>query len=165
MCSWHRKYLTSTARRAGCRKGTADSRFSCWQDSNAHFRGRWDAHGNVIFGVALNNVSYTNINNTKREITLRLPHPHVIQGKVDHQRSREISMEKRVLIPLSSEKALRDEVWAEADAKIERVAREQPSYADLAKAQAERVLGNLFESVGWTASFEWEDNGQVTAQR
>jgi Protein of unknown function (DUF4230) len=79
----------------------------------------------------------------------------VISSKVDHERSQEVFIKWKAWLPTSSSQLLRDEVWKHADRKIHRLGQET-GYMERAKVQAERVLGQLFEGVGWKIEFEWQ---------
>ena len=124
------------------------------EGENAHYVGRWTLHGEVVLGVDLSEARYTKVDVANQRATLQLPQPHQISAKVDHERSEEISIKPKLWVPTSREQILRDEVWKEADHKIQRLG-EEVGYRERAKVQAERVLGHLFEGVGWTVDFEW----------
>lgn len=123
---------------------------------NHHWEGKWLLHGELILGVDLGKASYAQSNPEAKEAVLRLPPPHLISSKVDHDRSEELSMQSRSWMSFSSDpKLLRDEVWKKADGKLQRLA-EEPGYGERAKVQAERVIQDLFGGVGWKVRFEWE---------
>lgn len=123
---------------------------------NNHYAGKWALYGEVLLGVDLSSVEYLDVNHELRKLTLRLPHPHVIATKIDHERSQELSMSKKGWYgPFrSSPQILRDEVWRQADRKLMRLAAE-PGYHERAKVQAERVLTEFCENLGWKVAFAW----------
>jgi Protein of unknown function (DUF4230) len=125
------------------------------EGENEHWRGRWSLHGEVVLGVNLGDATYRRTDPQKREATLRLPPPHLVASKVDHERSEELSMTSLSWIGFSDPKRLRDDVWKNADRKIQRLGQE-PGHMERAKVQAERTLQSLFQGVGWKVSFEWE---------
>jgi hypothetical protein len=125
------------------------------EGENDHYIGRWTLHGEIVLGVDLSSVRYVKIDEKAKRATLHLPQPHLISSKVDHERSEEVFVKSKVWVPTSSKKALRDEVWKQADRKIQRLGQE-PGYMERAKVQAERVLGQLFDGVGWKVDFEWD---------
>jgi Protein of unknown function (DUF4230) len=127
---------------------------------NDHYKGRWTLHGEVILGVDLSNVTYIESHPDKREAVLSLPQPHLVSGKVDHERSEEVYVKAVAWVPLSSPQALRDDVWKHADRKIQRLGQE-PDYMECAKVQAERVLQKLFKGIGWNVRFEWKTQKQI----
>jgi hypothetical protein len=88
-----------------------------------------------------------------RRAILHLPDPHLISSKVDHERSDELYVRSKAWVPTSDKKRLRDEVWKEADRKIQRLGQEA-GYMERARVQAERALVQLFEGVGWRVDFE-----------
>lgn len=124
------------------------------EGENHHWKGKWTLHGEVILGVNLSEVDYVRADAEKREAVLRLPQPRLISSKVDHERSEEMYMKSLSLTGFSDPKVLRDEVWRQADHKIQRLGQE-PGYAERAKAQAERVLQQLFQGVGWKVQCQW----------
>jgi Protein of unknown function (DUF4230) len=124
---------------------------------NRHYRGEWQAEGDAMLGIDLRKVSYARVNPDTRQAVLLLPKPHLIMWKVDHIRSKELGVDSRVWVPLSSKQRLRDEVWQVADRTIERLARDEPSYTKRAKIQAKLVLETLFAGTGWAVSCEWEE--------
>ncbi len=127
------------------------------EGANAHYRAKWALHGEVILGVDLSKAAYRKIDSDKRKAVLELPLPRLISSKVDHDRSEELYVKTlSVLAVFSDPKLLRDEVWKEANRKIERLGQEEPGYMERAKVQAERVLLELFTGVGWTVSVEWQ---------
>jgi hypothetical protein len=129
---------------------------------NRHYRAEYKVAGDVILGIDLSKVAYVHVNLDKRHAVLRLPQPHLIMAKVDHLASREVSIDAKVWVPLSSKQAFHDEAWWEADRKITRLAKEEPGYTERAKVQAERVLETLlFKGLGWAVSFEYEPAAKV----
>jgi hypothetical protein len=122
---------------------------------NNHYIGRWSLHGEVVLGVDLSAVRYVKVDEVAKRATLRLPRPHQISSKVDHERSEEVFIKWKSLFPTSDKQILRDEVWKQADRKIQRLGQEV-GYIERAKVQAERVLGQLLEGAGWKADFEWQ---------
>lgn len=125
------------------------------EGENAHWRGRWSLHGELVLGVDLSKVAYVRQDAGKREAVLKLPRPHLISAGIDHERSEELYMKSLSIIGFSDRKVLRDEVWKMAGRKLRRLA-EEPGYAERAKVQAERVLQKLFKDGGWTVTCEWE---------
>jgi Protein of unknown function (DUF4230) len=125
------------------------------EGANNDYRGKWTLHGECILGVNLAEAAYLQSRPEKREAVLRLPQPHLISSKVDHERSEELYINWVSWMPLSSKQLLRDAVWKHADYKLQRLAHDQ-GYLERAKVQAERALHQLFQGVGWNVSFEWE---------
>lgn len=125
------------------------------EGENNHYSGRWSLHGEVILGVDLSAVRYANVDNEARRAILQIPQPHVISSKVDHERSEEVYLKAKVWMPMSDKRLLRDEVWKQADRKIEKLGHET-GYMERAKVQTERALEQLFEGVGWKVDCEWQ---------
>ena len=123
---------------------------------NEHWRGRWTLHGEVLLGVDLSAVKYAQATPEKKEAVLLLPQPHVLATKVDHERSEEVFVKAVSWVPVSTTRALRDEVWKHGDRKIRRLG-EEVAYKERARIQTEKVLGKLFKDAGWTVRFEWQE--------
>lgn len=122
---------------------------------------RWMVHGESVVGVDLSKASYVLVDAGKHEALLSLPDPHLISSRIDHDRSQEMSAEARYWVPLSSPKALRDEVWKAADRKIAKLSQE-PGYFEQARVQAERSIAALFDGMGWKVRFQWQGDKPVT---
>ena len=126
------------------------------EGANNDFQGKWALHGEVILGVNLADAAYVQARPEKREAVLRLPPPHLISSKIDHERSEELYIHWVSWVPFRSKQVLRDTVWKEADKKLQRMGQEQ-GYRERARVQAERALEGLFKGLGWTVRFVWED--------
>jgi hypothetical protein len=122
---------------------------------NGDYMGKWSLHGEIIVAVDLGKAAYVRTDPQNRTATLRLPNPHVLTAKVDHQRSEEKYIRKVGWVAFSDPKNLSDEVWKMAEWKLEELGQD-PRYQADGKAQAENVLRNLFVGAGWNVSFEWQ---------
>jgi hypothetical protein len=134
------------------------------EGENNHYVGRWTLHGEAVLGVDLSQAQYAKLDNERKRATLRLPQPHMISSKLDHDRCEEIYIKSKVWIPTSSRQPLRDEVWKHADRKIQRLGHEA-GYMERAKVQAERVLEKLFDGFGWKVDFEWQAPSEDAPRR
>jgi hypothetical protein len=137
------------------------------EGQNEHFEGKWLLYGEATLGVDLSMASYSNIDASARTATLNLPAPHLVSWKVDPDRSTELYVQGRGyfqwIISTGNRKMLRDEVWKQADKKIQRLAQD-PSYAEIAKLQAEKVLRGLFGGLQWKISFQWPGTGTESGE-
>ena len=124
------------------------------EGSNRDYVGKWQFRGQYILGVNLAEAVYLQADAEKREAVLRLPQPHLISSKIDHESSEELYVHWASWVPLSSKQVLRDEVWKYAGRKLERLGQEQ-GHMERAKVQAERALTELFRGLGWNVRFEW----------
>jgi hypothetical protein len=123
---------------------------------NGHYRGKWGLHGEVVIGTDLSRAQYLSADSAKGEAVLLLPTPQVIATKVNHDRSEELYLRQQTVVPLSSPKVFRDEVWMQADQKIRRLGQD-PSYVQQAKGDCQRVLEPLYQQLGWRLRIEWTD--------
>ena len=126
------------------------------EGGNSEWQTRYLVHGQAHLGIDLSQVRYTRIDPVQRLAVLRLPQPHLIMSKVDHDRSEELWMRSQVWFASSSPQLVRAEVWKAADHKIEKLGQE-PTYVTQTKKQAELVLLQLVQGLNWTIRFEWED--------
>ncbi len=123
---------------------------------NGHYTGKWGLHGEVMIGTDLSRAQYLSADPGKGEAVLLLPSPQVIATKVNHDRSEELYLRQKTVVPLSSPKVFRDEVWKQADQKIRRLGRD-PSYVQQAKGDCHRALEPLYRQLGWRLRIEWTD--------
>jgi hypothetical protein len=132
------------------------------EGQNEHFEGKWLLYGEATLGVDLSKTSYSAVNDATRTATLTLPAPHLVSWKVDPERSTEIYVRGRGyfqwMVSAGNRQMLRDEVWKQADRKIQRLAQD-PGYSEIAKLQAEKVLRGLFGGLQWTIAFQWPSPG------
>ena len=92
-----------------------------------------------------------------RDHHLPLPAAHLIASKVDHERSEELYARRTRFVPfLPGLTGLRSEVWKHGDLKLQELARDD-QYAEPAKLHAERVLNDLFQGLGWTVAYQWQN--------
>lgn len=122
---------------------------------NRDYRGKWSVYGQLQLGVNLAEAAYGQVNHEKRECVLRLPQPHLIGSKIDHERSEELYIHWEAWVPVSSKQVLRDEVWKHADRKLQKLGSEA-GYMERAKVEAERALEKLFDGLGWKVRVEWQ---------
>jgi hypothetical protein len=125
------------------------------EGENRHHKGKWHLEGDVILGVDLSKAYYVATDPVARTSILRLPQPHLVSHKVDHDRSFEVSLNSKTWIPLSSQKSMRDDVWAAADRKIQKIGQVPENLIEV-KAQAQTVLKNLFDGAGWAITLQWQ---------
>ena len=132
------------------------------EGQNEHFEGKWLLYGEATLGVDLSKTSYSDINDAARTATIHLPAPHLISWKVDPDRSTELYVQGRGyfqwMVSAGNRKMLRDEVWKQADRKIQRLAQD-PSYTQIAQLQAENVLRSLFVGLQWKIAYQWPSPG------
>ncbi len=124
------------------------------EGGNNHWQTKYLVHGEAHLGVDLSRVQYVAVDPVKRRAVIRLPLPHRISSKVDHERSEEMQMKAKVWFPCDPQ-LVRADVWKAADKKIERLSQDA-AYMGQAKQHAEVVLGQLFDGVQWKVRFQWE---------
>ena len=133
------------------------------EGENGHYQGTWEVHGEVILGIDLAKVAYASTDPAKRQVTLRLPPPHLVSTKVDHERSKERSVKPTAWLPTSSRQNLRDEAWKMADRKLQWLGQE-PKQLKEARTETERILSNLFAGMGWKVAFEWQEDARLAGR-
>jgi hypothetical protein len=125
----------------------------CIAGDNDNWSVKWALHGEVVLGVDLSQAQYAEVSVGSRTATLSLPLPHLISGKVDHDRSTELYAKSKWWIPVPPNgppglQSLRDEVWKHGDVKIQQLG-QQEGYRQTTRVNTERVLNGLFEPLGW----------------
>lgn len=114
------------------------------------------AVGDVVAGVDLEHVAAGDVDSdwTSRRVTLRLPPPSVFSATLDEKATRVYSRSTDLLAARHED--LEDRARAEAVRSMEKSAIDQ-GILDRARREAERTLGALLRSVGFTdVRIEWK---------
>ena len=114
------------------------------------------AVGDVVAGVDLEHVAANDVDTdwTGRRVTLRLPPPSVFSATLDEKATRVYSRSTDLLAARHED--LEDRARAEAVRSMEKSAVDQ-GILDRARREAERTLGALLRSVGFTdVRIEWK---------
>ena len=115
------------------------------------------ARGDALLGTDLKAAKITT-DEAKKLVCITLPDPAVISAQVDAQRSRFYAVDtKRAesVIPGDLKTPAIEEAIRKAQQAIIDEAR-KPDYVKLAKENAESILRNFCQSLGWNAEIAWE---------
>lgn len=115
------------------------------------------ARGDALLGTDLKAAKITT-DEAARKVKITLPNPTVLSAQVDAQRSRFYAVDtKRAesVIPGDLKTPAIEEAIRKAQQAILEEAR-KPDYAKIAKENAESILRNFCQSLGWSAEIEWE---------
>ena len=128
------------------------------------YRGAWLVRGDAIYMIDMRDATLIFKDDSLRQATIELAMPVVQQPRVDHNKTKTYSVEKKSWVPFRGDQAkLRDESMKEAQALVERAAF-QPEYVRIAQDNGELVLKNMYSLVGWEITVQWrapsEDSDQ-----
>jgi hypothetical protein len=115
-------------------------------------------HGEVGIGIDLEQAKYVEIDKTNRTAVLQVPSPKVLYAKLDHDHTRIHSLTRTGFWQAAIGSAGEDQLVDEAMGHAQRVlveAGSDPALAQRAREQAQRIIGGLFDGVGWEVTLRW----------
>ena len=129
------------------------SDYASW---NNHYKISWLLHGDVLLGVDMSQARYEMSDLEKRRVTISLPQPHLVASKVDHDQSRQLSVEHKVPFAgwLSNTDSLRNSVWSHAERRVRELGQTEESMQE-ARSNAEVVLIKFFDKLDWKLDIKW----------
>ena len=122
-------------------------------------KGAWLIKGDALIGIDVAHPEILETNDEAKTAKVRLPLPHVVNARVDHDRTRTWKVEKLSWVPFlfaGDPDALRDNVMKQAQAMVQNYA-ESPENIAMAKTHAEEVIRNLYAQFGWNVEVTWQD--------
>ncbi|MDB5348491.1 MAG: hypothetical protein JWP89_6868 [Schlesneria sp.] len=121
-------------------------------------RGVWLIGGDALLSCDLSQAKIVRVDNTKRTATIRLPPLHVISARIDHEKTRTWSVERNTWLPWKwgDQGAFRDAAMVHAQQLIAAAAGSE-RHLTPARAQAERLIGQLYDIIDWRVTVEWSD--------
>lgn len=121
------------------------------------FRGAWLIKGDAQLACDVSQAKILNLNPTARTATLRLPPLRVTASRVDHTKTKTWSVEKKSWLPGTggNQSVFRDAAMHHAQQLIEATA-SSSQHLELSKAQAELLIGRMYELMDWKVAVEWE---------
>jgi len=115
--------------------------------------------GDFLLGVDLSKARFDSVNAEGRTAVLVLPQPQVSSPRVDHDRTRLLSVGEQGLWKIvpgdAAYTAVIDLAYREAQ-RIVGAAADQSSLIDRSRRQAQEVLGTFFEAMGWKLKVRWD---------
>ena len=121
------------------------------------FRGAWLIKGDALLACDVSRAKILNLNPTARTATLRLPPLRVTSARVDHTKTKAWSVEKKSWLPWTggNQSVFRDAAMHHAQQLIETTA-SSSQHLEPSKAQAELLIGKMYELTTWHVTVEWE---------
>ena len=121
------------------------------------FRGAWLIKGDALLACDVSRAKILNLNPAARTATLRLPPLRVTSARVDHTKTKRWSIEKKTWLPWTggNQSVFRDAAMHHAQQLIETTA-SSSQHLEPSRAQAELLIGRMYELMDWKVSVEWE---------
>jgi hypothetical protein len=121
-------------------------------------RGSWLVKGDARIGIDLSRSVICQKDPQARTAVIKLPKPHVVSARVDHNKTTTWDVRRYSWIPWhrGDQDKLRDVSMQKAQDLIEFAAKGS-EFMDQAKEHAEQVIKGFYELVGWHVSIEWID--------
>jgi hypothetical protein len=113
-------------------------------------RGVWLIGGDALLSCDLSQAKIARVDNTKRTATIRLPPLHVISARLDHERNTWLPWK------WGDQGAFRDAAMVHAQQLIQAAAGSE-RHVTPARAQTERLIGQLYDLIEWRVTVEWSD--------
>jgi hypothetical protein len=121
------------------------------------YRGSWLINGDALLSCNVSHTTITDIDSEKRTATIRLPKLRAISVRVNHDRTKTWSVEKTTWLPWKwgDQGLLRDAAMFHAQQLVEAAANSE-RHMTYAKSQAETLVRQMYNFIGWTVRVEWE---------
>jgi hypothetical protein len=119
-------------------------------------KGSWLIRGDGLIGIDLDHAQIVDKNEEVKQASIRLPRPHVLQSRVDHNRTKTWRVEKQNWFGTDPD-ALRDTVMQKAQELVQQAADSDANISQ-AKIHAEEIIKNLYSEFGWTVTVTWQDS-------
>ncbi len=114
----------------------------------------YDARGDALIGVDLSTIEVAEMDEAAKTATVTLKRPRVLSHRVILERSDFLVEDQTYFTSESSRQALRRQAQRQAEPEIKREA-EQEDLLKTAREQAETVLREFYEPLGWRLRFTW----------
>jgi hypothetical protein len=121
------------------------------------YRGVWLIKGDVLLACDMSKAAVVARDDERRKATIRLPRPHAVSPRVDHEKTRTWSVERATWVPWrwGDQDSFRDGAMYHAQKLVEQAAESEENIAQ-ARGQAELVLRRAYEMVDWNVAVAWE---------
>jgi hypothetical protein len=124
------------------------------------YKGAWLIKGDALLCVDLNRARITDKDEPHKHLVVHLPKPHVLQPRVDHNRTLTWDVEKTSWIPFSgNQSALCNQAMKQAQQLVEHAA-SSDEYLQEARVPAEAAVKLYCKELGWEADVQWENAGR-----
>ena len=121
------------------------------------YRGSWLIKGDALLSCDMSQAKIMKVDAEKRTATIHLPPLRVISARVDHDKTKTWSVEKTSWLPWSGgdQGIVRDTAMFHAQNLVETAAGSE-RHLSTAKIQAERLIRQMYDFVGWKVDVVWE---------
>ena len=121
-------------------------------------QGAWIVKGDALVAVNLAEAKIVEKDPAARTAVMVLPPPALLSPRVDHERTRTYDYRVGLLRSPRLAHRLRDQAMLEAQRLVEFAAQDETRHADgVARRQAEDIIRNFYELVGWSVQVRWAD--------
>lgn len=121
------------------------------------YRGSWLISGDALLSCDLTKAEISDVDLEHRTATIKLPLPHVVSARVDHEKTKTWSVEKTTWLPWrwGDQGAVRDAAMFHAQQLIDAAASSE-RHLSPARTQAELLIRQVYEFVGWDVEVSWD---------
>jgi hypothetical protein len=127
-----------------------------------YVKGAWIVRGDALVGVDMTKASIESKDYATRHAVIVLPPPRLISPRVDHDRTETYDVQHGLFSAGDADKT-RDEAMKRAQQLVEQAAkRELDDPLCPARPQAELLIKNFYDAVGWTVEIKWSDRMPTT---
>ncbi len=125
------------------------------------YRGSWLVKGDALLASDMSRAVIVERDEKAQRATIRLPIPKPLSARVDHEKTKEWSVEKTTWIPwrLGDQKIFRDAVMYHAQKLVEQAAASSENVGT-AKAQTELVIRKTYDLVDWHVNVRWDQDSE-----
>ena len=121
------------------------------------YRGCWLISGDALVTCDVFRATIANIDRAGHTATIRLPRLHVTSARIDHEKTKTWSVEKTSWLPwrCGNQGIVRDAAMYHGQKLIETVSGSE-EHLNLAKAQAEMMIRQMYRFIEWNVDIEWQ---------
>lgn len=131
---------------------------------NKDYEGKWVINGDALLTTDLSMAKLDLVNEETKTAVITLPLPQVTSPRVDHERTKKISIKGKgfPLLRNTKNKEKMEQYINEVAQKSIATYAGRPEMIENAKAQAELIISNIYLKVGWEVTILWDSNQQST---
>lgn len=127
-----------------------------------YVKGAWIVRGDALVGIDMTQASIESKDYTARHAVIVLPPPRLISPRVDHDRTETYDVQHGWFSAGDADKT-RDEAMKRAQQLVEQAAQRDLNDPQCpARTQAETLIKNFYDAVGWTVEIKWSDRLPAT---
>lgn len=128
------------------------------EDVSDDYKGAWIVRGDALVAVDMKSAQLQSADEETKKLVVLLPQPRVIISRVDHEKTETYDVSKKLWFNIFAGKSdgFRDEALRKAQRIVEQQA-SQDEVMQQAREQAELMLANMYQFVGWEIDVVWQD--------